>query len=258
MLCLIEAGPVTAEFEGLEQRSEVHVEVVVRQESNGIFVRLQLPRSPLNRNRVYMYAVDVVTWRATSHSKQFALPVLIEDCNLSAKVVQDRLNNPFARLPWGAPLSGVLELPHELRRDTQTVSHDSMYTKPKGVPCQGQGDPSDRPEQRRSLCTPADRLMGCHGIGRVHPCKRRRIELKSLVTEIRLSPWAKPEETEEVKHWVKNKNFSCPVNPSDITTRLRRHLTTFENTALKPDNMKPPEQCDHIPDGLTAPQAHLF
>jgi len=40
------------------------------------------------------------------------------------------------------------------------------------------------------------------------------------VTEIRLSPWAKPEETEEVKLWVKNKNISCPVNLSDITNPL--------------------------------------
>src|ERR1035437_2864384 len=30
----------------------------------------------------------------------------------------------------------------------------------------------------------------------VHPCKRRRINLKPLVTEIRLSPWATPEELE--------------------------------------------------------------
>lgn len=54
----------------------------------------------------------------------------------------------------------------------------------------------------------------------VHPCKRRRIDLKSLVTEIRLSPWAKTEDTEEVKLWVKNKNLSCSVNPSDITSPL--------------------------------------
>jgi hypothetical protein len=54
----------------------------------------------------------------------------------------------------------------------------------------------------------------------VHPSKRRRINLESLVTEIRLSPWASPEETEEVKLWVKNKNFTCRVNPSSITSPL--------------------------------------
>jgi hypothetical protein len=54
----------------------------------------------------------------------------------------------------------------------------------------------------------------------VHPCKRRRIDLKSLVTEVRLSPWATTEETDEVKLWVKNKQFACPVNPSIITSPL--------------------------------------
>ena len=54
----------------------------------------------------------------------------------------------------------------------------------------------------------------------VHPCKRRRIDVRSLVTEIRLSPWASPAETEEVQLWVKNKNLACPVNPSAIANSL--------------------------------------
>jgi len=54
----------------------------------------------------------------------------------------------------------------------------------------------------------------------VPPCKRRRIDLKSLVTEIRLSPWAKLEEKNDVELWVKTKNFSCPVKPSDLTSPL--------------------------------------
>ena len=49
----------------------------------------------------------------------------------------------------------------------------------------------------------------------VHSCKRRRIDLKALVTEIRLSPWATPGEFEEVGWWVKNKNFSCPITHSE-------------------------------------------
>ena len=39
---------------------------------------------------------------------------------------------------------------------------------------------------------PRDELNKLHEW--VQPCKRRRIDLKSLVTEIRLSPWATPEE----------------------------------------------------------------
>ncbi len=45
----------------------------------------------------------------------------------------------------------------------------------------------------------------------VHSCKRRRVELKKLVTEIRVSPWATKEEVEEVGRWVKNKGRLCPI-----------------------------------------------
>jgi hypothetical protein len=54
----------------------------------------------------------------------------------------------------------------------------------------------------------------------VHSYKRRRVDLKSLVTEIRVSPWATTEEMDEAKLWVKNKNLSCPVNHSDLTSPL--------------------------------------
>lgn len=54
----------------------------------------------------------------------------------------------------------------------------------------------------------------------VHECKRRRIDLKALVTEVRLSPWVTTEESEEVKLWVKGKNFPCPVTPSDLTNTM--------------------------------------
>ena len=61
---------------------------------------------------------------------------------------------------------------------------------------------------------PRDELNKLHEW--VHPCKRRRIDLKSVVTEIRLSPWATPEELDEVGWWVKNKNFVCQVKASEI------------------------------------------
>lgn len=54
----------------------------------------------------------------------------------------------------------------------------------------------------------------------IHECKRRRIDLKALVTDIRLSPWATKEMFDEVGTWVKNKNFSCPINRSDLTSDL--------------------------------------
>jgi hypothetical protein len=61
----------------------------------------------------------------------------------------------------------------------------------------------------------------------VHEFKRRRIDLKALVTEVRLSPWANEEELEEAKTWVKGKNLSCPVSRSDLTSPLTPTLEEF-------------------------------
>jgi len=54
----------------------------------------------------------------------------------------------------------------------------------------------------------------------VHECKRRRIDLKALVTEVRLSPWATQDELEEVNIWVKNRTPACRVTRSDLTSPL--------------------------------------
>jgi hypothetical protein len=54
----------------------------------------------------------------------------------------------------------------------------------------------------------------------VHECKRRRIDLKALVTEVRVSPWVTQEDWEEANAWVKVKNFSCPVTRSDLAGRM--------------------------------------
>jgi hypothetical protein len=54
----------------------------------------------------------------------------------------------------------------------------------------------------------------------VHECKRRRIDLKALVTEVRLSPWATEAEWEEVNTWVKVKKFPCLVTHSDLTSKM--------------------------------------
>lgn len=61
----------------------------------------------------------------------------------------------------------------------------------------------------------------------VHECKRRRVDLKELITEIRLSPWATEEEIEEVHTWVKAKGFTCPVSLSDLTSPLTPTLEEF-------------------------------
>jgi hypothetical protein len=55
---------------------------------------------------------------------------------------------------------------------------------------------------------------------RVHEGKRRRIDLKALVTEVRLSPWATQEELAEVNTWVNCKNSSCLVTHSELTSKM--------------------------------------
>jgi hypothetical protein len=52
----------------------------------------------------------------------------------------------------------------------------------------------------------------------VHECKRRRIDLSALVTEIRLSPWATTDEVEEIRLWARGRVPACPVIRSDLTS----------------------------------------
>lgn len=65
---------------------------------------------------------------------------------------------------------------------------------------------------------PLDELNPIHPW--VHECKRRRIDVKALVTEIRLYPWATPEESDEVKLWAKAKTPSAAVTPSTLTSPM--------------------------------------
>jgi hypothetical protein len=61
----------------------------------------------------------------------------------------------------------------------------------------------------------------------VHGCKRRRIDLKALVTEVRVSPWATGDEVDEVNLWVKNRLPGCPVTRSELTSPLTPTLEEF-------------------------------
>jgi len=65
---------------------------------------------------------------------------------------------------------------------------------------------------------PLDELNPLHAW--VHKCKRRRIDLKAQVTEVRLSPWATQEESEEINTWVKGKNSSCLITHSDLRNTM--------------------------------------
>jgi hypothetical protein len=54
----------------------------------------------------------------------------------------------------------------------------------------------------------------------VHKYKRRRIDLKDLVTEIRLSPWVSTAMRDEINLWKKHKNLSCSITESELTSAL--------------------------------------
>jgi hypothetical protein len=54
----------------------------------------------------------------------------------------------------------------------------------------------------------------------VPDCKRRRVDLKALLTGVVISPWASEELCDEVKLWVKVKGHSYPVRVSELKTSL--------------------------------------
>jgi hypothetical protein len=62
----------------------------------------------------------------------------------------------------------------------------------------------------------------------VHKKKKRRVDLKALVNEIRLSPCATKEEFEEVGWWVKNKNMTCEIKHSDCEGPLTPTLAELK------------------------------
>lgn len=78
---------------------------------------------------------------------------------------------------------------------------------------------------------PLDELNPLHEW--VHECKRRRINLRTLVTEVRLSPWATQGELEEVNTWVKAKNSSCLVTRSELTSKLTPTLEELRRLGRK-------------------------
>src|SRR6185503_13360148 len=67
----------------------------------------------------------------------------------------------------------------------------------------------------------------------VPDCKRRRIDLRSLITQVVISPWAEPDTIEEIELWVKAKGVSVrhselagSTTPTLAEFRELRHLAT--------------------------------
>jgi hypothetical protein len=46
----------------------------------------------------------------------------------------------------------------------------------------------------------------------VHDCKRRRISLRNLLQKVVISPWAEPDEVEEIDLWTKDRLSTAPTN----------------------------------------------
>jgi hypothetical protein len=60
----------------------------------------------------------------------------------------------------------------------------------------------------------------------VHDCKRRRISLRDLLQGVVISPWAEPDEVEEINLWTKERLSMVPTNSglrSDKTPTLREY-----------------------------------
>ena len=61
----------------------------------------------------------------------------------------------------------------------------------------------------------------------VPDCKRRRINLRSLITDVVISPWAEPDAIEEIHLWVKSKGFPESARRSDLAGATTPTLDEF-------------------------------
>ena len=61
----------------------------------------------------------------------------------------------------------------------------------------------------------------------VPDCKRRRINLRSLVTDVYISPWAEKDAVEEIKLWVQTKGFPDSAKGSELTSTQTPSLREF-------------------------------
>jgi hypothetical protein len=61
----------------------------------------------------------------------------------------------------------------------------------------------------------------------VPDCKRRRIDLRSLITDVVISPWAEPDAVEEINLWVERKGFPAPARHSELTGATTPSLVEF-------------------------------
>jgi hypothetical protein len=73
----------------------------------------------------------------------------------------------------------------------------------------------------------------------VPDCKRRRINLRALITDVVISPWAEEDAVEEIKLWVKSKGFPDSIKSSQLVSNQTPTLEQFRTVKHLPGNRVP-------------------
>jgi len=82
--------------------------------------------------------------------------------------------------------------------------------------------------------------------------KRRRIDLRALITDVVISPWAEPDAVEEVNLWLQTKQFDVLARRSNLTSLItptvaefRDNRTLFSNRPEEPAVAEETETTKH-------------
>jgi hypothetical protein len=88
--------------------------------------------------------------------------------------------------------------------------------------------------------------------------KRRRIDLRTLITDVVISPWAEADAVEEIELWLRNKGFPILARRSALTnsntptlTELREHRHLFSVRPKEPAIIEETEARKHELDQFT-------
>jgi hypothetical protein len=91
----------------------------------------------------------------------------------------------------------------------------------------------------------------------VPDCKRRRIVLKELVQGVVISPWAEPDNVEEIELWNRHKGFSAPRQYSELRgdktptlEEYRKHMG-IKKPPPEPEMMATTHELDHFYEELS-------
>ncbi len=96
----------------------------------------------------------------------------------------------------------------------------------------------------------------------VPDCKRRRIDLRKLMTDVVISPWAEPDAVEEINRWVRLKGFPAAARQSELTgvstptlAEFRQHRHLFskrpEEVGLAQDSEVPERELQRFAEVIS-------